>query len=82
MASDEIVPVPLKQAARLLEERYPEFAFSERQLRTMVKNGQVPRLLPPRGVVNRRGVHRSVSILVRVADLVRCFRSWERSAIH
>lgn len=76
---EDRVPVSLPVAVRVLQERFPEFAYSERRLRTMVQNGLVPYVREPRGMVNRRGVQRAVSIRVRVQDLVQRFMSWERA---
>lgn len=80
MAANASVPVPLNEAARVLAEEYPEYAFSARRLRTLVQNGAVPSVTPPRGVLASKRRGRPVSILVRVRDLVRAFRSWEREA--
>lgn len=75
---EDRVPVSLPVAVRVLEERFPEFAYSERRLRTMVQNGLVPYVREPRGVMGRYGAQRSVSIRVRVQDLVQRFMSWEQ----
>lgn len=75
---EDRVPVSLPVAVRVLEERFPEFAYSERRLRTMVQNGLVPYVREPRGVKGRYGAQRSVSIRVRVQDLVQRFMSWEQ----
>lgn len=74
-------PISLKEAARVLEARYPEWAFSERQLRTMAENGQIPTVMPPRGVHGRRNAKRSATFLVRVPRLLSCFHSWEKPVV-
>lgn len=76
--SADRVPVSLPVAARVLQERFPEFAYSERRLRTMVQNGLVPFVHEPRGVCGRCNAGRAVSIKVRVRDLVQRFKTWER----
>lgn len=80
MAANANVPVPLNVAAQMLANEYPEYAFTERKLRTFVQNGAVPSVLAPRGVLASKRRGRPVSILVRVRDLVRAFQSWEREA--
>lgn len=72
------VPVSLAEAEALLLERFPEYAFTARQLRQMVQTGAVP-CVQVRRPLPHRGCGRPVSLLVRVADLVQRFRSWERN---
>ena len=71
-----MVPVPLSDAARILRERFPEHAYSARQLRQMAQNGSVPCVMQERPGVRRLG--RPVNIRVRVKHLVQRFESWER----
>lgn len=73
-------PVSLKQAAQVLASEYPEYEFSERQLRRMAQNGAIPTLNPPRGVLLARKRGRKVSVWVRVSDLLNTFSRWEKPA--
>lgn len=73
------VPVSLSEAEAILAERFPEYAFTARKLRQMVQTGAVPSVQVRRPVSGYRGAGRPVSLLVRVADLVQRFRSWEKN---
>lgn len=76
-------PVTLAVAAEVLAERYPEYAFTARQLRQFVQMGKLP-YLPiecenerVRGRMRRNG-ERPTQIFVRVAQLVDAFKRMEK----
>lgn len=65
-------PVSLSEAAAVLAERYPEYAFSARKLREMCDAKTVRCLLRPCKSKSR------CMYYVRVGELLNAFNSWER----
>ena len=76
-------PVPLSVAAGVLDEKFPEYAFSEAQLRRFVQMGKLPYLSVEcenervRGRRRKNG-ERPTQIFVRVGQLVDAFKRMER----
>ena len=76
-------PVTLRVAAKALEDKYPEYAFSEAQLRRFVQMGKLPYLpvecenVKVRGRMRKNG-ERPTQIFVRVAQIVEAFRRMEK----
>lgn len=66
------VPVSLYEAARVLRERYPQWAFTRSQLRQMCFNRVLPYMEVPQA-----GTRRRVLVVVRVAELVKRFEQME-----
>lgn len=67
-----MAPVSLARAAEMLQAQFPEYAFTVNQLRKMCMNRSVPYMEIPRG-----GRFRTVTWVVRVADLVSAFKAME-----
>ena len=76
-------PVTLWVAAKALEEKYPEYAFSEAQLRRFMQMGKLPYLSVEcenervRGRRRKNG-ERPTQIFVRVGQLLDAFKRMEK----
>lgn len=66
-------PISLIEAAKILASKYPEYAFDRQQLRRMCIAGKIPCCNPP-----ICGLKKAKSYLVRMEDIVKVFRSWEK----
>lgn len=69
-------PISLGTAARILEQRYPKWAFDRLALRRMCIDGKIPCMLIPMTSVRPAQNYR-----VRLAELLEVFQSWERKKL-
>lgn len=74
--NDDLKPISLVEAAKILAARYPEYAFDRQQLRRMCITGKIPHVARP-----ICGMKRTMNYFVRMKALLHTFRSWEKPAL-
>ena len=72
----DLKPISLDRAAKILAERYPEWAFDRLTLRRMCIARKIPYISAP-----ITSPTKFCSFRVRLAELLSTFRSWERPSL-
>lgn len=72
----DLKPISLDRAAKILAERYPEWAFDRLTLRRMCISRKIPYVAAP--ITSPK---KFCSFRVRLAQLLETFQSWEKPSL-
>ena len=70
---NDLTPISLDRAARILAEKYPRWAFDRQALRRMCITRKIPYVAAPMASQTK-----FCSFRVRMAELLETFQEWEK----